>query len=386
MRQLRFISLLASLAVLTASAFPFELLDDRNITITSAADIAAKRQAQINFIWGPSGFPSDKLPQMLVRGDLSPVGDLPNLERVDTLTYVMDHGIRSYAHHFIPVNKNNRLVILHLGHDPSFNDGSIASDDGFGMRRTLEGLIGDGYSVLAVYMAKKVDFMTSFRVLDAGDRKIHDKIFASPFYAPATGSPMKYLLEPIAVYLNYLTSRSAQDAFPQYTDYNMVGFSGGGWAATVYPAIDTRIRISLPVAGSIPLFLRQGDAIGDSEQFVKTFYSIAGYPDLYVMSSFGTGRRQIQTLNRRDWCCFGEYHHDFTLSGGLTYDETLRKYESQVRTTLRNLGDPDIFRLEIDEAAYGHSVTWDAIYDTILAELNDGRGCSSDAGTGAELR
>ena len=387
MHRLRFISQFILLAVLSSSVSALDLLDDRNITITSAADIAAKRQAQINYIWGPSGFPSDKMPQLLVRGDLSPVGDLPNLERVDTLTYVMDHGLRSYAHHFIPVYKNNRLIILHLGHEPSFNDGSIPSDDGFGMRRTIEGLVGDGYSVLAVYMVRKVDFLTSFRVLEVGERKVHDKIFASPIFAPATGSPMKYLLEPIAAYLNYLTSQSTKDSFPQYTDYNMVGFSGGGWAATVYPAIDTRIRISLPVAGSIPLFLRKGDAIGDSEQFVPGFYSIAGYPDLYVMSSFGAGRRQVQTLNRRDWCCFGELHHDFTLSGGLTYDETLRKYESEVRTTLRNLGDPDIFRLEIDEAAYGHSVTWDAIYDTILPELNDGhRNIASDTGMEAAAK
>ena len=121
MHLLRIISQLVLFSILTSAVSAFDLLDDRNVTITSAADIAAKRQAQINYIWGPSGFPSDKMPQVLVRGDVSPVGDLPNLERVDTLTYVMDHGLRSYAHHFIPVFKNNRLVVVHLGHDPSFD-------------------------------------------------------------------------------------------------------------------------------------------------------------------------------------------------------------------------------------------------------------------------
>lgn len=376
------------LAILTVPLHAYALVDDRNITITSASDIAAKRQAQIDYIWGPGGFPYDKLPTLpVLRNDISPVGDLPNLERVDTLTYKMDRGISSYAHHFIPVFKNNRLVVLNLGHIPTFSDSTSPSDDGYGMRRTIEGLIGDGYSVLAVYMPRKVDFTSSIRVFEVGKPEIHNKMLASTFYLPSTGSPMKYFLEPVAAYLNYLTSRSIQDSFPQYTDYNMVGFSGGGWTAAIYPAIDTRIRLSISVAGSIPLFLRSGKAIGDLEQTLEGFYSIAGYPDLYVMSSYSAGRRQIQVQNRRDWCCFGELHHDFTLSGGLTYDDTLRGYESQVRTSLRSLGDPDIFRLEIDEAAYGHSVTWDAIYDTILPELGDGRRyIGSEAGGAAAAR
>src|SRR3982750_2710058 len=97
------------IAAMLVPAYGINLLDDRNITITSAADVGARRQALINFIWGSAGFPADKMPQVLVRGDLSPVGPIPNLERVDTLTYEMEHGIRSYAHHFVPLFKNNPL-------------------------------------------------------------------------------------------------------------------------------------------------------------------------------------------------------------------------------------------------------------------------------------
>ncbi len=222
-------------------------------------------------------------------------------------------------------------------------------------------------------MPKKAKFVTSITVDDDGGDWIHDEFFQLPKYYPKTGSPMKYFLEPLTVSLNYLSTHSAADDFPEYTDFSMVGFSGGGWAATVYAALDTRIRLSIIVAGSIPLYLRSGAAVGDTEQTLPEFYSLAGYPELYVMGSDGPGRKQIQVLNRHDWCCFGEMHHDWQLSGGMTYDESLRNYEAQVRSTLVELGNTERFSLEIDQAAPGHNVTWDTIYDTILPELNEGR-------------
>ena len=68
----------------------------------------------------------------------------------------------------------------------------------------------------------------------------------------------------------------------------------------------------------------------------------------------------------------------------MTYDESVRDYESRVRSTLRNLGNVRYFSLEIDDAAPGHTVTWDAIYDTILPELNNGRRYV-DSATGDEV-
>ena len=296
----------------------------------------------------------------------------------------MDRGLISYAHHFIPKVKNNRLVILHQGHFSTFNDTAIPDDLEYGMRRTIEGLLGDGYSVLALYMPCEADFVTSITVSDFGGLTAHDDLFRLDKYRPETGSPMKYFLEPVTACLNYLSTHAKEDNFPVYTDFSMVGFSGGGWTTTVYAAIDTRITLSIPVAGSIPLYLRSGASVGDTEQTLPEFYSIAGYPDLYVLGSDGDGRRQIQILNRTDWCCFSEVQHDPVLSGGMTYDESVRDYESRVRSTLRNLGNVRYFSLEIDDAAPGHTVTWDAIYDTILPELNNGRRYV-DSATGDEV-
>jgi len=293
------------------------------------------------------------------------VGGLNNLERVDTLTITMDAGQTSYAHHFIPQRKINRLVVLHHGHACSFNDTQGFTDAGMGMQRTINGLLTDGYSVLTVYMPHYAQFGN---VVDCVSQT-HDSMFNIPL---ATGSPMKFFLEPVAVCLNYLKTRSVADGFPSYQDFSMVGLSGGGWTTTVYAAIDPTIKLSIPVAGTIPLYLRSGGSVGDTEQWLASFYQIAGYPDLYILGSYGPGRKQVQVLNRLDDCCFGEAQHSIAQTG-MTYDQAMRDYEYRVRIALYNLGSVGFFRLEIDEAAPGHTITWNNSVNTILSELNGGR-------------
>jgi YD repeat-containing protein len=380
---IRILAPVVAVLSLLASASAQMLFDDREVTIFSLEDVESRRQALIDFVWGAEGFPRDQLPLRMIRDDLSPVEGLAGLDRTDTLVVEMHRGIHSYAHHFIPTTSNGRLVVLHHGHAPSFDDSTAHDDVSYGMRRVLEGLLGDGYSVLAVYMTRKADFKTSVTIIDDGGPLAHEDLFFLPENQPPSGSPMRYLLEPVAVYLNYLSTRSGTDDFPHYRDFSFVGFSGGGWTSTVYSALDPRIGLSISVGGSIPLYLRGGGAIGDVEQTLPEFYSIAGYPDLYVLAAHGDGRKHINVLNRWDTCCFSETHHDLILAGGLSYDESLREYEAKVRNALGILGNKESFRVEIDEPALTHTVTWDAIYDTILPELNHGR--RYIAATGSEI-
>ena len=292
------------------------LINDSKITISSATDVTNKRQALIQFIWGSAGFPSNKLPSLvttnvcrLPAGNQLPAKDvcdfvtnLSNLARVDEIRIQMDAGQEAVAYHFIPTARsNNHLVILHHGHACTLNDSSALADEGYGMQRTINALLDEGYSVLGMYMPH----------LRPDDCSGHDNIFN----VVTTGSPMKFFLEPIAVSLNYLKTKYSSDKFPRYQEFDMTGLSGGGWTTTVYSAIDPTIKFSFPVAGSIPLYLRSGGSVGDLEQTLDAFYRIAGYPDLYVMGSYGSGRKQVQILNRHDDCCFGEAQHDTTATG-----------------------------------------------------------------------
>jgi hypothetical protein len=330
-----------------------ELIDDRAITIHSAADVAEKRRALIEFIWGGQGFPSARQPDAVTKIE-SPVKQLDALERVEDLRIDMAPGLQGQTFYFIPRKPNGELVVVHHGHDCTFDDDPSPNDAGYGLQRTINALLHDGYGVLGVFMPHK-------RPGDCTGN--HDAMFQ----LKTIGNPMKYFLESTAISLNYAKSLRGADQSPVYHAFHMVGLSGGGWTTTVYAAIDPTIRCSFPVAGTIPLYLRARGSIGDREQYDADFYRLAGYPDLYLLGSQGKGRQQVQILNRKDDCCFGQAEHDPKTSG-MTYDAAMREYETRVQAALREIGDAS-FRLEIDETAPSHMISHHAIEDLILPEL-----------------
>lgn len=339
---------------------PRVMVDDRAVMV-DAANASVVRQALVDFIWGSDGFPRG-LPGS-VQSIASPVGGLVNVRRVDELRIEMDGGEENVAQHFIAERSNRELVVLSLGHMCSLADAGKDDpfdDTGYGQQRTIHALLEGGYSVLVTYMphmrpgaCKDVD---------------HNTLLTLPV---TTGSPIKWFVEPVAVALNYLKQSAATDDFPNYVRYSMTGLSGGGWTTTLYAALDPSIMTSIPVAGSTPLYLRSGASVGDAEQTLPDLYRIAGYPDLHVLGAMGRGRRQIQVLNRRDNCCFGEspQQYDATIHG--PWDTAMRAVEHRVQGKLAELaGDGNSFRLEIDEAPRVHTISWNAVVATIRAELD----------------
>lgn len=327
-----------------------KLVDDRNITVKTPADVYAKRSALVTFIWGSSGFPDKKLP-VSVDHRLSPPTNLKNLARVETLHITMDTGLKGLAYHFIPKQKKrNSLVILHLGHTEncSFND-DISGEPNIGMRRTMNRLLSLGFPVLAVYMPQ---------VTPEDCRWDHERLFS----LKTSGNPMKFFLEPTAVSLNYVLKKH-----PNYNNISMIGLSGGGWTTQVYAAIDTRVKLSVSVAGSLPLYLRWGSSRGDTEQTLDEFYRLAGYLDLYILGAHGSGRKQIQVLNRYDDCCFGEAQHN-TAEAKMSFEAAINDYKSKVTSKLAELG-AGTFVVCIDEAAPRHMISDQTITKVIIPSL-----------------
>lgn len=329
---------------------PGAFVNDHEIRIKSPDDAIAKRAEIIRYIWGKQGMPKKLLPTSVERGAIK-VDNLKNLERIDTLHITMDAGVKGLAHLFLPKrNNNSRLVILHLGHTDgcTFNDNQPGEPD-IGMRRSLNAFLSAGFSVLGVYMPQ---------VTPEDCRWEHDKLFK----VKTTGNPLKFFLEPTLAGINYIMKN-----YPQISDISMTGLSGGGWTTTLYAAIDPRIKLSIPVAGSLPLYLCHEGYGHDIEQRLDSFYKIAGYPDLYVLGSYGVGRKQIQVLNRRDDCCFGENQHDRRLTNML-FEPSVREYEARVIKTLERLGTGS-FRLFIDEKADRHKLSAHALEKVLLPEL-----------------
>lgn len=81
-RNVSTIGLLTLLFIVLSAgrAQPAPLTDDRAITLHSAREIATKRKALIQYLWGAEGFPDRRLPAVLTNVP-SPVKQLSHLAR-----------------------------------------------------------------------------------------------------------------------------------------------------------------------------------------------------------------------------------------------------------------------------------------------------------------
>lgn len=313
------------------------------IHIQTSADIYAVRNRIVDFIWRRSGMPG-RLPDQVTKKVSAErylnTSNFSNLGRIDSLVTVMDHNFNSTAYLLHPVTSNNRLLIFHQGHSQTLNEN--------GGNETIKYFLGQGFTVLG--------FQMPLFGPNTGPVTEHNNLAS---FESATLSPFKFFLEPIAVSLNYIGSEY------NFSDISMTGISGGGWTTHLYAAIDTRIGKSFPVAGSLPLYLREPPCgtpdRGDYEQGkitspeVANFYqNIASYLDLYILASYGQGRAQVQILNKFDECCFA----------GIRY----QTYEDIVKARMADLGVGS-FRVALDISHWSHKISNWALNSVLGLEL-----------------
>ena len=250
-----------------------------------------------------------------------------SLGQIDKLTIEMDYGLNSIVYHFVPKEANGKLFIYHQGHRGDFIQG----------KDTIKALLDKGYSAMAFSMP--LLGMNNQPVVDL-ERfgKFH---LVKHDHMKLLKSPIRFFIEPIVVAINYGKSLG-------YEQVNMTGISGGGWTTTVCAAVDTRIKHSYPVAGTLPFYLRSDSQRdwGDYEQNMPDLYNIANYLELYVLGAFGKGRAQIQLLNKYDSCCFA----------GIKY----RTYENTMREVMRSLGKGK-FETFLDDSHKDHMISAESL-------------------------
>ena len=316
---------------------------------------------------------------------------------------VADH----FFHSTTPTS-GGKLVIMSPGHVCHYQSSFLES-------QMVAELLADGYDVLATYMpcARRPPIALTNIVITES--------FLPVTHRPASGlglHPMGYFLDPVRRSLNHAMANY------HYSEVYMVGLSGGGWTTTLYSALDPRIQVSVPVAGSWPFYFQQPPGLNspsnpptsyqDEEQNDDAaagangndFYNFAGtktgFLDLYVLGSYS--HRQVQVVNRNDDCCFGQ--SQFSYSGPApapaSWDQAVRAYEIQVANQIANLphpgGSSGEFRVEINEAtdcelpgpgytcsghvpAY-HELSKNTRVNVVLSEL-DGATRGIDAGSGS---
>jgi hypothetical protein len=334
-----------------------QFIDDREIRILKPGDIINKRLEIIRAIWNDSKIP-DRSDVIVTTDNLSPLHTHKVIGRVDKIEIPVAglDSVKDLAYLFVPVQRKNRLVIFNPGHSCILIDHESHS---YRNEATITGLVEAGYDVLSVFMPHVKESSVNDPDCIFDHCTVINTDLGIPNPLPTFG--LRLFLDPTIVSLNYLMSKY------NYERVDMVGLSGGGWTTNLISAVDDRIKYSFNVAGSIPIYYRSGGSIGEIEQYLPQLYKdIAGYPDLYILGASGTGRKQVQILNRQDNCCFGQKQHD----PAKDYTSDMHLFEQTVKERLDSLGERGHYYLIIDETAPSHQISEYALKSVILPELN----------------
>lgn len=282
------------------------------ITVDTWQDVRHRRDRLIDYVWKGEGLPAE-LPAV-DRDVRAPQIDGLRAGRFDRVTTRLGYGVVSISYLAWPGTRpNGHLAIYYTGHgDPH------APPYDRPLLTTVQALLDRGYPVGVVdlpFLGWNEPYIRDLadpsHLRRSPDHAVHETFAA---YESPGFSALTFFLDPLAALLNHA------DAAYGPASVSLIGLSGGGWAATLYAAVDERVTQSFPVAGSWPFYLRPNPGgkpqFGDWEQrrdSLPGFYGIAGYLDLYVLGGAGHGRRQRQILNRHDPACFpGVPQHDYS--------------------------------------------------------------------------
>ncbi|MFC1563074.1 hypothetical protein ACFL4Z_03385 [candidate division KSB1 bacterium] len=308
------------------------------ISIKDENDIVRKRNDIISYIWSGNGFPRSRMPDDVVNDFKDDrYVDFENLEKIDKLTISMDFDFESIVYLFHPVNTNGELILYHQGHRGDFILGE----------NTIRFFLKKGFSVMAFSLPLKgMNNQPIVELPSLGKIKIteHNQMEMLKF---GNISPIKLFMEPIAVALNYAIKEFS------FSPVYMIGISGGGWATTVFSAIDTRIFRSYPVAGTYPIYMRAKRDWGDYEQIEPDLYRIANYLELYILASYGDNKKQFQLLNKYDSCCFAGIKSQL--------------YKNEVKKALSRLGKGE-FDVFIDDSHKEHMIS-DIVLELVAKDI-----------------
>ncbi len=215
---------------------------------------------------------------------MTPTSPIPNLARVDRYT-VITNGLVVTPWLLLPSIANGRLVVVGVGH-------TVTGNLNFYGTALVSAAVGQGATVLLIPMPNG----------GVG----HDALGQQ---GTPSFHPMQWFLDPAVVALNqYLATH------PTPVSIGATGISGGGWTMVLLAALDLRVQWSVPIAGSLPLNLREAGTpeYGDWEQRLPNLTwngsTPLDYLDLYLMA-VSNGRTQIQVNNDTDPCCFAGTRH-----------------------------------------------------------------------------
>jgi pimeloyl-ACP methyl ester carboxylesterase len=330
------------------------------IPVTRSGDIENLRNEIRDYVFGDDTIPELSMDMSTNKylDVFSKVYSRVNIASFETGTVNLKHGFISKICFFHP-QKSNGLgipIIYHTGHgfgmlqEDLYVNYKIADEY---HSKVIDFFLSRGYDVIGidmplyganVYPAEVIEHGTTIPIYG------HNALFnlEHPFY---------YFMAPLKSVIDYLEKEKG------WKQFVMVGLSGGGWTTTLYSAMDERITLSFPVAGSIPISLRKTEEDkGDLEQNYPDFYDRFNYSTLYFLAAAGKGRRQFQILNQKDNCCFAINGNNY--------------WSDNIKTRLRRLHLPGSYEFYLDTISQTHRISTaslNKISDNIISYMADER-------------
>lgn len=337
------------------------------IRFKTVKEAEERREKLIRFIWD-NGLPTSVLPDITPNVTTDALSthlkllDVKLVKKVDRLK-VQVLGISSLIYLIEPAMKSNskRLAIVHAGHSTS---GTNLNES---YQSAIEFFLERGYNVMMVHMPMYGWNFDKTAVLPNGNKlsinmdnpnvQRHEYVvrLVDLDATLVKGAGFRPFLEPVVACINYWDYISEGDL-----DVTMIGLSGGGWTTHLLAAIDTRIGLSFPVAGSYPLYLRNSSEYpgsrGDLEQFYVPIYDediapdgtgggVATWLEIYTLGGMGKGRQQIMVTAQHDNCCFNG-----------DPENTVNTFKSIVAGTVEKL-NPGSWEHKLDTTHQEHKIS-----------------------------
>jgi hypothetical protein len=334
------------------------LADDSAVSQLAPEALATKRAEAISYLWGgelPTGVPTvtedvDPGTDPVLNG-YSPSScaqiDRLDLEKLVTLTDESTVTAHLVAFHYHPSSPSGKCIYVSHGH------GHFTQGVG-GLSNMIQAALTAGHGVVCGHMVCERDPYDSNTEPEWDDPPSAGHVWLGNNAVRASYIGV-HLELPIAC-MNLLSS---------YSNFAIVGLSGGGWTAAAVAALDQRFSACYPIAGTAPMWLRMDGSSGDVEQKEHYWYELFPYPHQYQAACSG-GRRLRFVCNEEDNCCFGpnQYSQLWPRNQGLDFEAAMDDLLAQ----LTNVGCDAAWWF--DHVATTHMIsTWAAA--AVMADLEE---------------
>ncbi len=321
------------------------------ITLHSAEDVAAARQALLGWVYGTEP-PSRRVAELYnPHAGWSHASEIENWRGLGTVAqyYItVRPDVISYAYLLAPKPGTTgpgtgKAVLYHNGMASTF----VAARD------WLEPLLEAGWTVLAFDQLGYGENAREVRCDKQADgspvpdgtqclANLHNDL-------ALIDNPVALHVEPVLAGVDLLESLG-------FEHVDAVGFSAGAATVTFAAAIDTRLRRTIAAAGILPPYLREGQdqLFGIAKELAES--GPISFLDLFVLAGGGEGRLYQQLFNRYDRCCFRN------IKG--------KHYETVVKKAILEVDAGGVFAATIDESHARHGIS-SAGVETILDVLSD---------------